>query len=56
MNYVGMAFAYAPLQMSEIESYLRLKRIEYQVVEIDVLLMLDRIYLSIMNEREEKND
>lgn len=54
INYVGMAFAYAPIQISEIESYLRLKRIEYHTVEIDVLLMLDRIFLSIMNKSEKE--
>ncbi len=56
INYVGMAFAYAPIQISEIESYLKLKRIKYHVVEIDVLLMLDRIFLSIMNKSEKEYD
>lgn len=50
MNYIGMGIAYAPLQMNQIESYFRLKRISHHIVEFDVLLMFDRIFLSVMNE------
>ena len=54
-NYVGMAFAFAPLKMSEIESYLRLRRVDYFVFEFELLLMLDKVFLSIMN-KETKDE
>lgn len=41
---------YAPLQMTEIKAYLEMIGADYCRAEIEVLLMLDRIYLSIMNE------
>ncbi len=49
-NYVGMSFAYGALIYQEIKAYFDLKSIDYINLELEVLLMLDSLFLQIMNE------
>lgn len=53
-NYVGMDFAFAPLQPTEIEAYMRLKQVTPHPVEFDLLNAVDSIFLELMNKRDEK--
>lgn len=49
-----MSFAYGPLAYQEIKSYLEVKEIDHINIELDVLIMLDGIFLQIMNEKEKE--
>lgn len=49
-NYVGMAFAFAPLNYTEIRSYFDLHFISAHPDEIRILKLFDGVFLSVMNE------
>ncbi|MGL4674321.1 MAG: phage tail assembly chaperone [Wohlfahrtiimonas sp.] len=53
-NYVGMSFAYGALIYQEIKAYFDLKSIDYINLELEILLMLDSLFLQIMNEKEKE--
>lgn len=50
MNYVGMTFAFAPIQFSEIKSYLDLIGESISKDELSILKMFDSVFLEVMNE------
>lgn len=49
-NYIGMSFAYAPIQYSEIKSYIDLIDESISKDEIKILKMIDSVFLTTMNE------
>ncbi|WP_077929215.1 phage tail assembly chaperone [Wohlfahrtiimonas populi] len=53
-NYIGMSFAYGSLIYQEIKAYFDLKSIDYINLELEILLMLDSLFLQIMNEKEKE--
>lgn len=53
-NYVGMDFAFAPLQPQNILAYMQLKQIAPHPIEFDLLCDVDSIYLELMNKKEAK--
>lgn len=49
-----MSFAYGSLIYQEIKAYFDLKSIDYINLELEILLMLDSLFLQIMNEKEKE--
>lgn len=50
INYVGMSFAFAPIQFSEIKAYLDLINESISKDELNILKMFDSVFLEVMNQ------
>lgn len=50
INYVGMSFAFAPIQFSEIKAYLDLIGASISKDELNILKMFDSAFLEVMNQ------